>query len=275
MNNILTILNYTLREDISRKVFLAFFIISTITIFGFLFVFSMYPVDQIIPPEAAKDGKPGTPYYMILTGFLMTPIVSISTLGLLLSIFATSGLITSIMERGTVDLFLSKPVSRFQLLTGRITGSLLMVLVNLIYLIAGIWLVFSVFTGFYNWYLLTPIIWIFITFSALFGLIVLLGVLTKSSVPGMMAAYFVFIIGSPILMKKDRIIEIISAGPVIKGIINTFYYIIPQTDGITRKVMFPLLMEGKIESYEPLIQSCLLLFVFLGIALFIFEKKEL
>lgn len=275
MKNILTIMNYTLREALSRRVFLAFFIISSITILGFLFIFSMYPIAQIIPPEVAKDGKPGTPYFMLLTGFLMTPIVSLSTLGLLLSIFATSGLITSVMERGTVDLFLSKPVSRFQLMTGRIAGSLLMVLVNLIYLIFGIWLIFSLFTGFYNWYMLTTIIWIFYTFAPLFGLIVLLGVITKSSIPGMMTAYFIYIIGSPVLSKKDKIIDIIGAGPVVQGIINGFYYIVPQTDGITGKVMFPLLMEGKIASYAPLIQSGILLFVFLGIALFIFEKKEL
>lgn len=275
MKNILTIMNYTLREAVSRKVFLAFFIISTITILGFLFVFSMYPVAQLIPPDVPEDGKPGTPYFVILTGFLMTPIVSISTLGLLLSVFATSGLITSVMERGTVDLFLSKPVSRIQLMSGRIAGSLLMVLINLVYLIIGIWLIFSSFTGFWNWYMLTTILWIFYTFMALFGIIVLLGVITKSSVPGMMSAYFIYIIGSPVLMKKERIIEMISAGPVVKGIINGFYYIIPQTDGIMSKVMFPLLMEGKIASYEPLIQSGILLLVFLGIALFIFEKKEL
>ncbi|MCK6604559.1 MAG: ABC transporter permease [Ignavibacteriaceae bacterium] len=275
MRNILTVMQYTLKEALTRKVFLAFFIISSLTILGIVLTFAFNPVSSIIPPEIAQDGKPGTPYYILLTGFIIAPIAVISGLGVLLSIFSTAGLITSMMERGTIDLFLSKPISRTQLMLGRISGSLLMVLVNLFYLIFGLWLSFGLFTGYYNFYVLTALPIVFYQFASLFSVIVLVGVMTKSSIPGMMTAYFIYIIGSPLIAKKDGIIEFLNAGGVFKAVLNFFYYIIPQVDGLTSKVMFPLIMENKIIDVTPLIQNAVLILVFLGIALFIFEKKEL
>src|SRR5690606_20417626 len=70
--------------------------------------------------------------------------------GILLALFATGGLVASLLERGQVDLLLSKPVGRARILGGRLLGVGAVMLALLVYLLGAVWLVMSLKTGVWN-----------------------------------------------------------------------------------------------------------------------------
>jgi ABC-type transport system involved in multi-copper enzyme maturation permease subunit len=69
------------------------------------------------------------------------------TWGMALAVFASSGLVPTVLEPGRIELLLSKPVRRWQILLGRYLGNLAVVGLNVAYLIAGVWLIFGWKTG--------------------------------------------------------------------------------------------------------------------------------
>ena len=69
--------------------------------------------------------------------------------GLLLfvSIFATASVLPTILEKGTIDLYLSKPVSRPMLLFGKVLGSVLVIAANIAVFMGGAWVILSMRLG--------------------------------------------------------------------------------------------------------------------------------
>ncbi len=52
------------------------------------------------------------------------------TWGMFLAVFASAGLVPSVLEPGRIELLLSKPLSRTHILLGRFAGNVLVVLLN-------------------------------------------------------------------------------------------------------------------------------------------------
>ncbi len=61
--------------------------------------------------------------------------------GTFLALFATAHLVPRLQEKGTIDLYLSRPVGRVPLLLSRYAGGLLLAAANLVYLIGSMWLI--------------------------------------------------------------------------------------------------------------------------------------
>ena len=98
------------------------------------------------------------------------------------------------LEKGNIDLLLSKPMSRTQLLLGKYLGGILVVFINIAFLIIGTWIIISLKFSYWNFNFTFVIIVITFTFAVLYSVVVLFGILFRSSVPGMMIAYFIFLI---------------------------------------------------------------------------------
>src|SRR5207244_5970606 len=58
-----------------------------------------------------------------------------------LAIFATAHLVPRMQEKGTIDLYLSRPVGRVKLILSRYVAGLLLAGSNVFYLIGAIWLI--------------------------------------------------------------------------------------------------------------------------------------
>src|SRR4029079_2134271 len=58
-----------------------------------------------------------------------------------LAIFATAHLVPRMQEKGTIDLYLSRPVARGKLLLSRYVAALLLAGTNIFYLIGSMWLI--------------------------------------------------------------------------------------------------------------------------------------
>src|SRR5207245_5202482 len=80
-------------------------------------------------------------YVQLGTAFLLYP------LAILMSVFATASLVPRMLEKGTIDLLLSKPITRPALLASRYLGGLLTVTLNLLYLTCGLGAILGLKTG--------------------------------------------------------------------------------------------------------------------------------
>jgi len=265
MRNIGIMTMSTLREAMSKKVFIFFVGISLIVLIIQAVIFSFFNTNLLIKGVAVSEG------ISMLELMIISPL---SSLCLLLSIFSCSSFIPSMLEKGNIDLLLSKPVTRTELLLGKYAGGLLVVFINIIILILGVWLLIGLKFGYWNFAFLYSSLVITFTFAVLYSIIVLFGIITQGSMSGMMSAFFIFIVLSPLLyaakFKGMNFIE----NETLRTVINWFYYIIPKTHELMGETLNNLTTKGGIENYQPIVTSFAFLLVMLLLSVFIFRKKD-
>ncbi|MBA4251981.1 MAG: hypothetical protein C0425_10675 [Chlorobiaceae bacterium] len=269
MKNIWIIILFTLREAISRKIFLAFAIISTLAILGNYVVVTLF-VRDLMRTVAGSEQYASIADFIV--PYQLGVISTVAGLGIMLSIFAASSLIQTILEKGAADIFLSKPISRIELLMGRYLGGVLIVFINIVYLFVGIWGVIGLKFDYWNFEFLYIIPVLTFMFAILNSLLLFFGVLTNGSVVGMMSTYFVYIILSPILAAKDSYIEAMSG--TWQNIIEVLYYIIPKTAELQNNLNAYLIFEKGSVNPQIVITSLMFMFVMLGGTILVFRKKD-
>lgn len=277
MKNIITLTQQTIQEAFARKVFVAFFLISSIVLIGFLVAFLSFSTDSFLGPinEMIKNSKGKIVHdamTLLVNGIKTTIAMPLFVLGLFLSVFSVSSFVPNMLEKGHVDVILSKPVSRAQVLTGKFFGGILVVLFNVAYLIIGIWLLLGFKFDVWDTQFLYSIFSITFAFAVLYSLIILIGVLSQSPVLSMMVCYFIFIIISPLLSAREQIFEFIHNG-FIKGILDVLYYIIPQTSELSQ-LTSKLVRGENITSMSTLYVSSVFTILTFGLSIFIFRKKD-
>ncbi len=273
MRNILTITNYTFREALSRKIFLTFFGVSSLVLLVFAILFLSVSIEDMMPVVQTNGRNPFDDVIPKLTEFFKTFIVvPLYGGGLFLSIFSVSSFIPNMLEKGSIDLLLSKPVSRNQIILGKFFGGSVMVLVNVAYLVIGIWFLIGLKFGDWGIGMFYAIITITFTFMVLYSLIILVGILTRSSILAMMITYLLFFIFSPILAARDNI-YILFDNKFVEFIIDAIYYTLPKTQELG-SITADLARGSGIEEMQPVLTSFLFMILTLGLAIITFNKKD-
>ncbi len=118
-----------------------------------------------------------------------------SWVAVLLGVIITSFFIPNMLQKGTIDLLLVKPIRRSLLLFFKYIGGLTFIFLNNAFAILGIWLVLGLRSGIWaNWVLLLiPIMTFF--FAILYAVSTLTAVLTRSTVTAILVtigAWFMF-----------------------------------------------------------------------------------
>lgn len=272
MKQMLAVLLYTFREALRRKVFLAFTIIILLSLLVLFFA-----AKAITFPAADAALPPGQTYKeiteLIVFRFETTVVLMVAQIGMLLSIFAGASLLTDLYQRGTVDLFLAKPVSRVQFLLGRLAGGMLVVFSNLSLLVFGIWLVIGLQMNFWNPRILFAAVNISYAFLVLYSFIALIGVSSRSVILGAIMGFFVYLFIGPIVGMREQIYLVLKGGWV-KPVAETLAVILPQSNEIISATT-EFIVKGAISNLRPFYLGFLLLFANIGVTLVIFEKKDL
>ncbi len=269
----LAIIQLTFRESLAKKTFMAFMLISTLI--GLLFVFALnLDIVDGMQSSVSIFGEE-IPEQFDLTEIILGVEGGIAVLlftgGIFLSLFATSGLIPGLLKPGFIDLFLSKPLNRFQILTGRFLGAITIVAFNIFYLVIFTGVVLALKTGIWNFGFLWAAVIIVITFTVLFSLMTLLGMISKSGPLSLMVTYLILFF-SPLLLARDEIYALLSS-KYYGYIIDSLYYFLPKTaelGAITQKLARGL----EIHSWMPLWSSLLFAIFMLGLSGYIFQKKS-
>ena len=272
MKNTLIFTKLTVQEALSRKIFIFFLGVSVFILILLAIIFLSADLDQMLPFLSVTKAN-GIDLVSELVGaikmFIIAPLFGI---GLFLSIFSVSSFIPNMLEKGSIELLLSNPVSRTQILLGKFFGGVFVVFINLIFLIVGIWILTGLKFGIWEASILYAILTITFTFAVLYGLIILIGILTQSSVLAMMLTYLIFLIVSPLLTARDKLALLIKS-ETVKGILEVLYYIFPKTSEMGNITMIAS-TGGEVQNFQPVITSFLFMILTLYISIIIFNKKD-
>jgi ABC-type transport system involved in multi-copper enzyme maturation permease subunit len=144
-----------------------------------------------------------------------------------LAIFATAHLVPRMQEKGTIDLYLSRPTSRVKLILSRYFAGLILAGSNVFYLIGSIWLIVMWKTHVVHPRFFAAGAMILFVIAILLAFAFLVGVVTSSTAVSIMTSYGLFFF-SLMLVSHDRIAAAVSK-EWQAWVINTLYWIIPKT----------------------------------------------
>lgn len=270
MKNIYTLSLLTFREALSKKIFLFFFSVSTFVIIVFALLFAF------ISPESLSDGfvNSSTTSFdnSIANGIKLFLIYPLYAGGLFISIFSVSGFIPSLLEKGNIDLILSKPVSRAQVILGKFFGGTAMVFANIFYAIFMLWVLMGLKFNVWDGAFLLASISITLAFASIYSLIILIGIVTRSTIFSLVISYMIFFIFSPILSSRDSIFSFVDNG-FMKTIFELLYYLIPQTSDLST-ITTTFAVGNSIDNPATIFFSIIYIILILFGSIFIFNKKD-
>jgi hypothetical protein len=105
-------------------------------------------------------------------------------------------------------------------------------------------------------------------------MIVFLGIITRGGLLGMMCAYFIFIILSPLLHLYKEQFSVFIKNDLLKRLLEIVYYIIPKTSELMGKISYEITQGKGVTDLQPVISSFLFLILMLLFSIFLFQKKD-
>ncbi len=270
-----------MREAAARWTLVAYFFLSTIFILIFASAINLDIVDGALA-GAKLFGKQvevsGTmSIEKLVMGFESGFSGVLYVLCTFLAIFATAHLVPRMQEKGTIDLYLSRPVSRMKLILSRYLAGLILAGSNVLYLIGSIWLIVAWKTHvLHPRFFLAGAIILFLI-ATLLAFAFLIGVVTSSTAVSIMATYGVFFFGV-MLAGHARIEAALSKEWQATGI-KLLYWIMPKTAELATAVVG--FVAGSQVNNEilkvtaaPFVSTAIFGFVCLVLASWLFQRKE-
>ncbi len=271
MNATLALIRDTFREAFARRIFFGFFGCCTALL---LFLMFIMRIDVIAGALATVTIFGNTVRGADVQGLVVQTQSVIAMVmyfaGMALSVFASAGLVSAMFEPGRIELLLSKPVSRTHLLLGRYAGNVLVVAANIIYLVAGSWIIFGVKTSIWGTgFLLSSLCTIFI-FAVLLSVLVLVGVLWDSAAVGIMATFAIMIV-TPILAQKAQLEKLLDS-EWSRNVLRGLYYVLPKTSDISI-IIRHLILNQPVESWMPVWSTAIFGAVVLSAGVWRFNRR--
>ncbi len=271
------------REAAARWTLIAYFTLSSLFILIFAAAVNLDIVDGALAGaklfgQSVDLGDRTVEIDKIVLGFESGFSGVLYLVGTFLALFATAHLVPRLQEKGTVDLYLSRPIGRVPLLLSRYAGGLLLAGANVLYLIGSMWLIVVWKTRvFHPRFLLSGAVILF-TIATLMAFAFLVGVITSSTGVALMATYAVFFFAA-ILSAHDRISAAVStefAARVVDGL----YWVLPKTAQLGQAAV--ALVAGKeaperladINHFAVYGSTALFGLAALGLASWLFSRKD-
>lgn len=174
---------------------------------------------------------------------------------MLFGVFSTAAIIPESLERGTVDLYLSKPLARWELLLGKYLGSVAVMLAVIFYFIGGICLGFGIRSGIWNWEFLFSAFLMSFMFACIFSIVLFLGVVFRNAAVPIIGCFLYLIVIDNLLDSRAMTLYLISDNSVYRTFVDGLYYALPQIAGMQRGLE-NLILHKTIE-WKPFIQAFL------------------
>jgi len=263
----------TFREAFARKIFWGLFGLSTAMILFFLFLLRIDVVEGGLAAFQmfGQTMSPRTDVDRLVRGVYAGIATFQYIWGVFLAVFASAGLIPSVLEPGRIELLLSKPISRVHILLGRYVGNVLVVACNIIYLNLGVWTIVGVKTSIWSPMFLVSIATTIFIFAVLLSVVVLVGVLFDSAALSIMIAVALMIM-SPILAQTSTMLRLLSS-EWSRQIWRTLYYTLPKVYDIGKMTM-DAVQNRTFGGYMPIWTSAVFAVVILAGALTIFARRD-
>lgn len=270
-----------MREAAARWTLVAYFFLSTIFIIIFASAINLDIVDgalagaKLFGKQVEVSGSMSIE--KLVLGFESGFSGVLYVLCTFLAIFATAHLVPRMQEKGTIDLYLSRPVSRVKLILSRYVAGLILAGSNVLYLIGSIWLIVA-----WKTHVLHPRFFlaggvILFLIATLLAFAFLIGVITSSTAVSIMATYGVFFFGL-MLAGHARIEAALSKEWQAFGI-KFLYWVMPKTAELATAVVAYVggpQMHNEILKITPapFVSTAIFGLVCLALASWLFQRKE-
>ena len=272
VSKVCTMAALSFRESLARKTFITFFGLSTILHILLILALDIDAIDGAMAMVKVMGQDIQQKNLEKLIILVQTSIAGAAfTGGIFLSIFATASLVPTMLEKGAIDLLISKPLSRTQIFLGRYLGAQSIMILNVTYLIGGSWLILSFKTGIWHFPYLYCILMVIGAFAIIYSLMALVGVTSRSPGVTVTAAFTVFFL-STVLVHKDQIYAFLSS-KVYDYILSALYHALPKMSELG-EINLALVLGKPVESWLPLWSSGIVGLVMLSTATFIFARKD-
>jgi ABC-type transport system involved in multi-copper enzyme maturation permease subunit len=275
------IIEETFREAKSRKTLVGFAIFSTIVIILTFLVLQMDAVQTGLQGQfnTKGPGHDGPPQFQglaitVLDWVWIVICYLLFFMTVAVGVFSTASFMTSMMEKGNIDLLLSKPVPRWMYILGRYTGAMLIMAIEIVYFIIGMWLAVGISLGQWEMKFLASLVFILLGFAGIYSVVTLVSVLTRS-------AWFAIIIGIAAYFLSgmlaigtflDKLFTGGDSGGVFGAISKILYYVLPQAPELSDNMRY--VITGEPIKWTPVFLTLLLVTVYLSLSSYLFSKKE-
>jgi len=262
----------TFREAFARRIFWGFFGCCTALLLFLLFILRIDVVAGALATVSIFGNTLPTTNVQNLVEQTQSVIAMILYFaGMGLSVFASAGLVSAMFEQGRIELLLSKPVSRVHLLLGRYAGNVLVVAANIIYLVAGSWIIFGVKTSVWGAGFLVSSLCTIFMFAVLLAVIVLVGVLWDSAAVAIMVTFAIMIV-TPILAQKTTLERLLSS-EWSRDVVRALYYTLPKTSDVS-VIIRHLILNQPVDSWMPVWSTAIFGAAVLALGVWKFQRRS-
>lgn len=271
------------REAAARWTLLAYFFLSSLFILIFALAVNLDIVDGALAGaklfgHSVDMGGQTIDLDQLVLGFESSFSAFLYLLGTFLAIFATAHLVPRLQDKGTIDLYLSRPVGRVALLLSRYVAGLVLAASNVLYLVGMIWLIVVWKTRvIHPQFLLGAAVIVFVI-AALLAFAFLIGTITSSTAVSIMTSYALFFI-SAILVAHEQIEAAVDSVWNAR-LIHALYMIFPKTSELGRATIAlvsggnaPAQIAGTL-TLQPFVTTALFTLACLALSSWIFTRKE-
>jgi len=190
----------------------------------------------------------------------------------LFGLFATAGIIPEALEKGIVDLYLSKPIARWELLLGKSMGAVTVVLVNIVYFIGALWAVVGIKTGVWDvQFLVTSLLMTFV-FACLYSIVTFFAVLSRNMGLAIIAAFLYLFIIATALESRAHGLYMLSGSTMYRSVIDGLYYVLPQISSMQHQITAVILKQEA--DWRPFAQSLASAGAIFGGAVALLQRKD-
>lgn len=237
----------TFQESFRNKMFLFFFIVATLIIGSIGLALNMDVVDGVMSGVTFFGNELHIPKLSVKqwveslqAGLAMV----IGTFGLFLALMATSILFPTMLQKGSIDLLLCRPIPRWRIITARFLGGASIMAFNAAYLFLGVWAVLGWKSDVWNRGFPISTLFAVFAFVVLFSVVMIVSVITESG-PAALLAAFTMLIFSPILAAHEQITPAFSS-ELYRQVFRSLYWVLPKS-AETIGAMRRLIMERSLD----------------------------
>jgi ABC-type transport system involved in multi-copper enzyme maturation permease subunit len=269
---LLGIFDLTLRELWAKKVIMGLFLVSTLVLLFVSFALNLDVVEGSLASFRLFGSEAETDMTLEDLVFAIESVVAGAAywLGVLLALFSAAPLFTTLLDEGHIDLLLSKPISRPQLLAGHVAGVWGAMLVLVTYLLGGVWLLMSVKSGVWNPRFLLAILLVVALFAVMYGVVVLLGAWTESTALSLITTYGLIFVSLALAGVKQITPQLSSTGAAVFW---TAYHTLPNFAEVTQTVG-NLATGDPVTDWYPFVSSLLFGAVCYALGAWIFARRD-
>jgi ABC-type transport system involved in multi-copper enzyme maturation permease subunit len=220
----------TFQESFRNKMFLFFFVVATLIIGSIGLALNMDAVNGVMRGVTFFGTALRVPAFTVkqwVESLQAGLAMLIGTFGLFMALMATSTLFPTMLQKGSVDLLLCRPIPRWRIISSRFLGGVSIMAFNAVFLFVGVWAVLGLKADVWNNRFPMSSALVIFAFIVLFSVVMIASVVTENGPAGLLAAATMLIF-SPILAAHEQITPAFST-ELYRKVFRSLYWVLPKS----------------------------------------------